>query len=46
MARKRNIMRQVAGNIKRNNTNKSVSAVYELMWGEKPKRGRPKKKDS
>lgn len=34
---------QAAANIKRNNRKKAVGEIYELMWGEKPKRGRPRK---
>ena len=43
--RSKSVLGAVARNVKRNATNKSIGAVYELMWGEKPKRGR-KKKDS
>lgn len=49
MARRRrsmSMLTKMASDYKRKNTNKSISAVYELMWGEKPKRGRPKKRDN
>lgn len=43
--RSKSILGAVKRNVKRNATNKSIGAVYELMWGEKPKKSK-KKKDS
>lgn len=43
MARKYNPINQIKGNIKRKNTMKTVGAIYELMWGEKPRTRRKKK---
>lgn len=44
MARKKSIFKTIAGNYKRKATNAAISATHEFLFGEKPKRGRPKKK--
>lgn len=44
MARKRSVLKTIAGNYKRKATNAAISATHELLFGEKPKRGRPPKK--
>lgn len=41
--RKRTILGTMAANSKRKATREATKAVYELMWGEKPKKS--KKKD-
>lgn len=42
--RKRNALKTIAGNYQRKATNTAITATHELLFGEKPKRGRPKKK--
>lgn len=42
--RKRSVLKTIAGNYKRKATNAAISATHELLFGEKPKRGRPPKK--
>lgn len=39
-------LKRAASNYQRKATIGKTTAVYELMWGEKPKRGRPKKSES
>ena len=41
--RKSSLLGRLAKNAKRNATMNATTALYELMWGEKPKRGRKKK---
>jgi hypothetical protein len=41
--RKSSLLGRLAKNAKRNATMSATTALYELMWGEKPKRGRKKK---
>ena len=41
--RKSSLLGRLAKNAKRNATMGATTALYELMWGEKPKRGRKKK---
>lgn len=43
MARKSSILKTMAGNAQRKATIGKTTAVYMALWGEKPKRGRPKK---
>lgn len=38
------ILGSIAKNQRRKATIGATSALYQVMWGEKPKRGRPKKK--
>lgn len=38
-------LKKAASNYKRKSTMAKTTALYELMWGEKPKRGRPKKEN-
>lgn len=44
MRKPRGILGNYAANMKRKAAMAATSGVYEFMWGEKPKRGRPKKK--
>lgn len=41
--RKKSIGKTIAGNYKRKATNSAIAATHILLFGEKPKRGRPKK---
>lgn len=38
-------LKKAASTYKRKSTMAKTTALYEIMWGEKPKRGRPKKED-
>lgn len=44
MARKRSVLKTIAGNYQRKATNAAITATHILLFGEKPKRGRPRKK--
>lgn len=39
-------LKRAASNAQRKATIGKTTAIYELMWGEKPQRGRPKKSGS
>lgn len=39
-------LKRAASNAQRKTTIGKTTAIYELMWGEKPQRGRPKKNSS
>lgn len=45
MRRRRSIIKTIAGNYQRKATIGATSLVYEMLWGEKPKRGRRKKRE-
>lgn len=43
--RKSSLLGRLAKNAQRNVTMNATSALYQIVWGEKPKRGGRKKKD-